>query len=189
MFKYILLIISYLLFPLILKLFISSSSLVYYITLFFIFIILLYYYPKYKIKFEFKLISIFTGILIFVIWVLLDGNYPLLFNIETLEIVNNFQLTIRFLGFIIITPFVEEIFTRGFLIKYLIKEKFNTVSNGKFTWFSFIGTVLFFGFSHAEWLQGLTAGIMLNLLYYKSKNVSNCILAHSIANILLWIFI
>ncbi len=58
-----------------------------------------------------------------------------------------------------------------------------------FTWLSFIITVLFFGFSHNMWVAGLVVGIILNLWLYKTKRVEQCIVAHSFANFLLFLYV
>ena len=152
-------------------------------------ILLIFFWKHYKLKFRFDIMAIITGILIFLFWVLLEGKYPLLFKTQVFITANTLQLIIRVIGFIIITSLVEELFTRGFLIRYLVSQNWRKVPIGKFTWLSFIITVLFFGLSHSEWLQGLVAGILLNLLYYRSKSVGSCIVAHGIANLLLIILI
>ncbi|MBN2141836.1 CAAX prenyl protease-related protein [Candidatus Woesearchaeota archaeon] len=134
------------------------------------------------------------GVIVFGAWILLEGRYPLLSGAGLADVVDfsgPLALSIRFVGFVMVTPLIEEIFTRGFLLRYLASEDWKDWSKvpvGKFTWFSFIVTVLFFGFSHAEWLQGLAAGILLNLCYYRSKSVEECIVAHAAANLLLMVF-
>jgi len=150
-------------------------------------ILILLFWQKFELKFKFDIWAIIAGVLIFLCWILLEGKYPLFFIAAKIFPANTIQLIIRFVGFVIVTPLIEELFTRGFLIRFLVSEKWQKVQAGKFTWLSFVVTVLFFGFSHAEWLQGIVAGIILNLLYYRSKNVSSCILAHSIANLLLFL--
>src|SRR5437868_4908835 len=44
----------------------------------------------------------------------------------------------RFLRLVVVVPLVEEIFWRGFLLRYLIHEKFDAVPFGTFSWFSFL---------------------------------------------------
>lgn len=150
--------------------------------------LLLLFWKHYKLEFKFDIWAVITGVVIFAAWILLEGRYPLLLESQAFVPANTLQLIIRVIGFAIITPLIEELFTRGFLIRYLVKQDWKEVPIGKFTWLSFIVTVLFFGLSHAEWLQGLIAGILLNLLYYRSKSVGSCVVAHGIANLLLLIF-
>ena len=95
---------------------------------------------------------------------------------------SNLNIAFKLLGGILVAPLIEELFTRGFLLRFLIDpDKWEKIAP-KFTWFSFIVTVLFFGFSHNRWLAGLIVGIILNLLYIKTKRIENCIIAHAVAN-------
>ena len=151
-------------------------------------VLLILFWDKYKLKFKFDVWVVTFGVLIFLSWILLQGRYPLLFETSSFVPTNLIQWAVRLFGFVIITPLIEELFTRGFLIRYLVKQDWKKVRVGKFTWLSFIVTVLFFGLSHGEWLQGLVAGVLLNLLYYRSRSVGSCVLAHGIANLLLLLF-
>ncbi len=142
----------------------------------------------YKFKIKLDAFSVFIGIAIFLAWILLEGSYPVLG--ETSYIPQDYLLLgFRIFSFVIITPVVEEFFTRNFLARVLVSNKWKKVSLGKFTPLSFILTALFFGFSHNRWLQGLVAGVLLNYLVYKKKNMSSIIFAHSTANLLLAIYI
>ncbi|MEA3515505.1 MAG: CAAX prenyl protease-related protein [Nanoarchaeota archaeon] len=157
---------------------------------------LIYYWKKYKeIKFKFDLHAILAGLLIFIIWVGIDSLYPHLGEPSAFNpfIFEGFQaaviLIIRLFGAIMIAPIIEELFVRSFLIRYIISENFEKVKIGAYTLSSFIITVLFFGFSHNRWLAGIFTGIILNLLLYKKKELSSCIIAHAVANALLAIFV
>ena len=157
---------------------------------------LAYYWKKYKeIKFRFDLHAVLAGIVIFAIWVGIDGLYPHLgepspFNPFVFGgIQAGILLAFILFGAIMIAPIIEELFVRSFLIRYIISEDFEKVKIGAYSLSSFIITVLFFGFSHNRWLAGIITGIILNLLLYKKKELNSCIIAHSIANLLLAIFV
>ena len=53
-------------------------------------------------------------------------------------------IALRFLRLVMVVPLVEEIFWRGFLLRYLIAEDFDRVPFGKFSWFSFAAVTLLF---------------------------------------------
>lgn len=142
----------------------------------------------YKFKLKFDTISVLIGFVIFLSWILLEGFYPILGTTSYAPESNTFLL-VRIFSFVIITPIIEEFFTRNFLARILVKNDWEKVPIGKFTATSFILTALFFGFSHNRWLPGLIAGALLNYLIYKKKNMNSIILAHSTANILLAIYI
>src|SRR5450755_3586408 len=43
----------------------------------------------------------------------------------------------RFLRLVVVVPLIEEIFWRGFLLRYLVNEKFHTIPIGTSSWLSF----------------------------------------------------
>src|SRR5438094_8129287 len=54
---------------------------------------------------------------------------------------------------------------------------------GTFTWISFLITSGLFAAEHAQWLVGLMAGIAYNLLWYRTRSLKACILAHGVTNL------
>jgi len=177
--------IAYLSVALIANFFLKDPFLSYTLTMLVTGALLFYFWKDYKLKFKLSFWSLLAGIAVFLAWIALEGRYPLLAAADKIIPSGALQTIIRVVGFVIITPLVEELFTRGFLIRYLVSEKWEKVSSGKFTWLSFIVTVLFFGFGHSEWLQGIAAGVLFNLLYYKTKSVGDCVAAHALCNLLL----
>jgi CAAX prenyl protease-like protein len=104
-------------------------------------------------------------------------------------------LGIRLLGFGLVTPFIEELFVRSFLIRYLEvfdqRKHFRDVPMAMFAWRSFIGTVLYFTFSHAQWEWPVAAatGIAYNGWLYYRGNIGSTILAHAVTNVSLFFFV
>lgn len=151
-------------------------------------VLLVLFWKKYKLKFSLNFLSAIAGILIFLAWIFIQVSFK----------ATNFQIYgylfyIKIAGFILVTPLVEELFTRDFLIRMTIaiekKVSFEKVKIGTFTLLSFIVSAAFFGFSHYMWLAGLISAVILNLTLYKTKNITSCILAHAIANLLVAIYI
>jgi CAAX prenyl protease-like protein len=97
----------------------------------------------------------------------------------------------RFLRLVLVVPLVEEIFWRGFLLRFLVDERFNTVPFGKFSWTSFAIVSLAFGFSHpsADWPAAIVTGMFYNGVAYVTKNLSTCVLTHAVTNLLLGLWI
>ena len=97
----------------------------------------------------------------------------------------------RFLRLVVVVPLVEEIFWRGFLLRYLIAEKFEDVPFGKFSWLSFSVVSLAFCFSHSasDWGAALITGMLYNCVAYRTKSLTSCIVAHALTNLLLGIWI
>lgn len=155
----------------------------------FVLSLLLWFFRRhYKFKIKLDVFSVLIGALIFLLWVSLEGFYPVLGQTSYTP-GSSLLLVSRLFSFIILTPIIEEFFTRNFLARVLISNKWKKVPLGKFTPTSFIITALFFAFSHNRWLPGLIAGILLNYLIYKRRNMSSVILAHSTANLFLAIYV
>jgi hypothetical protein len=100
-------------------------------------------------------------------------------------------LFLRFLRLVIVMPLIEEIFWRSFLLRYLISESFDSVPFGTFSWISFTIVALGFAFSHSmpDWPAALVAGALYNLVAYRSQTLISCVVAHSLTNLALGLWI
>ena len=100
-------------------------------------------------------------------------------------------ITLRLVRLVVVVPLVEEIFWRGFLLRFLINERFETVPFGAFSWTSFIVVAGLFGFSHAppDWVAAVITGAIYNIVAYQTKSLLACVLTHAITNLLLGIWI
>ena len=100
-------------------------------------------------------------------------------------------LVFRFLRLVVVVPFVEEIFWRGFLLRYLIREDFKAVPFGTFSWRSFGLVTVFFMMEHqaADYPAAFATGMLYNWIAIRTRSLSSCILAHAITNLLLGFYI
>lgn len=147
-------------------------------------------------KFQQTLLSILTGILIFILWINLDGVFstqgnPAGFNPQVINEgpLRLAMICVRLFGAVIIVPIMEEIFWRSFLLRYIINPEFTKVAIGRFTWFSFLATTVLFGFEHHLIIAGMMAGLLFNLLLYRTRSIAQCILSHAVANLALGIYV
>ena len=97
----------------------------------------------------------------------------------------------RFLRLVVVVPLVEEIFWRGFLLRYFINDKFETVPFGAFSWLSFTVVTIGFTLAHssADWPAAAATGALYNLVAYRTKSLASCVLAHVATNLLLGVWI
>lgn len=154
---------------------------------FFILAVLLVYFRKhFKFKLKFDFLAILVGILIAIEWIGLEFVFPVILK-EVVPLAG-LVLVVRLISFSVITPIIEEFFTRFYLIRRIISEKWKKVKLGSFSWESFIVTVLFFGFAHQRWFAGLISGVLFNLLYYKRKDIGSLVLAHGVANLAIGVY-
>ena len=100
-------------------------------------------------------------------------------------------IVFRFVRLVVVVPLVEEIFWRGFLLRYLIDEKFDRVSFGTFSWFSFLGVSVAFALGHspADWPAAIVTGMFFNGVAYWTKSLSTCVVTHAVTNLLLGFWI
>lgn len=89
----------------------------------------------------------------------------------------------RTVGCVALVPFVEELFWRGWLSRWLINPHFQKVSLGAFTAASFWISALLFASEHGPyWEVGLVAGIAYNWWLMRTRNLADCVLAHAVTN-------
>jgi CAAX prenyl protease-like protein len=101
------------------------------------------------------------------------------------------SVLLRFLRLVIIVPLVEEIFWRGFLLRYFINEKFYAVPFGTFSWLSFAAVTAGFTFIHnrPDWPAAAITGALYNFVAYRTRSLASCVLVHAITNLLLGLWI
>ena len=142
--------------------------------------------------------TIAVGIGVFVIWIAPDVLFPTyrqhwLFqnslvgwignnipeNILTLPIV----LWSRILRAAAVVPIIEELFWRGWLMRWLISPRFERVKLGTYRPTAFWMTAILFASEHGPyWDVGLAAGIVYNWWMVRTKSLGDCILAHAVTN-------
>jgi len=144
--------------------------------------------------------ALLIGIIVFLLWIspqTFFGFAPRTIGFNPASIFGDQSplywptIILRFLRLVIVVPFVEEIFWRGFFLRYLIDEKFERVPFGTFSWLSFSIVTFGFAFSHsaADWPVALVTGTIYNAVAYRTKNLSSCILTHAVTNLLLGLWI
>jgi CAAX prenyl protease-like protein len=84
---------------------------------------------------------------------------------------------------VLIVPFVEEVFWRAWLMRWLIRSDFRTVPIGTFQASSFCTVAVLFALEHgAYWDVGLVAGVLYNWWMVRTKSLADCVLAHAVTN-------
>lgn len=101
------------------------------------------------------------------------------------------NLTLRLTRMVVVVPLLEEIFWRGFLLRYLVRDDFRTVPFGTFTWTSFIVTGAGFCLEHqaADWPAAAVTGVLYNLAAYRTRSLLACVVAHAVTNLALAIYL
>lgn len=99
---------------------------------------------------------------------------------------NGFFIAVRVLESAILVPIAEELFWRGWLMRWTIRSEFQDVPVGQYTAYSFWVAALLFASEHGPyWDVGLAAGVAYNWWCVRTHNLADCILAHAVTNALL----
>jgi hypothetical protein len=143
--------------------------------------------------------TVLVGVGVFVLWIApqewlgfgprLEGFDPTLFADSPGLYWSN--LSLRFLRLVVVVPLLEEIFWRGFLLRYLIREDFLGVPFGTFDWTSFLAVTGCFGLAHfgPDFVPALITGVLYNGIACYTKSLSACVVAHALTNLLLGVYI
>jgi len=98
-------------------------------------------------------------------------------------------LALRLAGFAAVTPFVEELFVRSFLLRVVDvlwdgRGDFRDVPIGRFRWPSFLVTTLWFTLSHVpwEWAVAAPTGAAFTLWLYARRHLGATVVAHAVTN-------
>ncbi len=145
------------------------------------------------------MLAVLAGVVALGVWLLpqvLPGAMPRLMGFDPTVFVDNpalFWMTVvaRFGRLVVIVPLVEEIFWRGFLMRYLIREDFSSIPLGTYEWRSFFGVAGLFMLVHsmADWPAAFLVGLIFNGVLVRTKNLGACVVAHAITNLGLGLYI
>jgi hypothetical protein len=149
--------------------------------------------------------SVLVGLIVFVIWVGPDAWFPgyrqhwLFQNSITGEVRSTVPAELKasaaFIGLrlassIMLVPVLEELFWRGWLMRWLVHPDFLKVPLGTYTAYSFWLVAVLFASEHGPyWDVGLLAGAVYNWWLIRTRNLANCILAHAVTNGFLAVYV
>ncbi len=98
-------------------------------------------------------------------------------------------IAVRLTGLVILVPLVEEIFWRGFLLRWLTAAEWEKVPLGRFSGMSFLLVTLLFTLAHPEWLAAAVYCALLNAFIYWKQDLWSCVVAHGVSNLLLGLYV
>ncbi len=140
-------------------------------------------------------LAVGVGLVVYVLWVRMDWSWAVQGELTGY---NPYQegamlgwglAAIRLFGAAVVVPVMEELFWRSFLIRWIVNQDFEKVAFGTFTLGSFAWTVVLFGVEHNLWLAGMMAGVAYNCLWYQTRRLWPCVVAHATTNLLLGIHV
>ena len=136
-------------------------------------------------------VPLLTGIAVFIVWLLMIPkdvavNQGFAAHLQSVSpALSACWIVFRCIGAIATVPLAEELAFRGYALAALTGKAIDPVAPLKFNWVAFLGTSLFFGALHGQWLAGTVAGMSYAWVRYRSQSVVDAVLAHAITNGLL----
>jgi CAAX prenyl protease-like protein len=95
-------------------------------------------------------------------------------------------LIMRTIKAAILVAIIEELFWRGWLMRWLIKPDFQSLPLGVYQLQSFAITAVLFALEHGSyWEVGLLTGILYNWWMVRTKSLGDLILTHGVTNLVL----
>jgi hypothetical protein len=105
------------------------------------------------------------------------------------------SVMMRFVRMVFIVPFVEELFWRGFLMRYVVAEKrgidWRLIPFGTHHWMSFWVTTLGVTLIHhtADWPAAFVWGALMYWLAVRTRSLGSCLVMHAVGNLILGIYV
>jgi len=158
--------------------------------------------PLRDIRIDARVLPVATvvGLLVFVEWIVVDPLTPRLAFLGSRAATNPFAsipdptlraifLAVRFYGLVLMVPFMEEVFWRSFLLRWITKPEFEEIPIDTYSAVAFVVVALLFGLAHQEWLAAILCACAYALLLRQTRSLFACIVAHGVTNLALGIYI
>ena len=99
-------------------------------------------------------------------------------------------LALRTVSCTLLVPPVEELFWRGWAMRWIVANDFYKIPLGTYQASAFWIVALLFAAEHGPyWEVGLATGIIYNWWMVRTRNLTDCIIAHAVTNGLLSAYI
>lgn len=142
--------------------------------------------------------SVLLGVAVFAVWIAPDLLFPgwrshWLFQNALFGRLNGstapyslaapFDLLLRSLRACTVVALAEELFWRGWFMRWLIRDDFQSLPVGAFQARAFLLTAVLFAAEHGPyWEVGLAAGLLYNWWAVRTRSLGDLILAHGVTN-------
>ncbi len=98
-------------------------------------------------------------------------------------------LALRFVGLALIVPIIEEFFLRGWLMRYVMSDRWWEVPFGRVTTSAVVIGILVPVLYHPEKLAALAWFSLVTWLMVRTRNIWDCVSAHVVTNLLLGLYV
>ena len=143
-----------------------------------------------------SLLSVTVGIVVFVLWINLDAPWMQLGEPTASFLPLDAQgqliwplIVLRWCGAALIVPLMEELFWRGFLMRWIESPKFETVDPHRIGIKAIVLSTIVFMLAHTLWLAAVVAGLAYAWLYVRTGKLWTAVIAHAVTNGVLGIWV
>lgn len=98
-------------------------------------------------------------------------------------------LAVRALGAVLVVPLIEELFWRGWLMRWLEHHDFLAVEPQRIGLRAIVLSNVLFALAHHEWFVAALAGLAYSWLYRRTGSLWCAVLAHAVTNGLLAVWV
>lgn len=157
----------------------------------------------FKVRFFWPSLGI--GLAVFVLWIAPDSLFPgwrqhwlftnsvmgeVKVSLTAEQLASPILLIFRTMSAALLVPILEELFWRGWLMRWLVKQDFETLPMGFADRQSFWIVAVLFALEHGPyWEVGLLTGILWNWWMTRTKSLGDLIFVHAVTNLVLSLYV
>jgi uncharacterized protein len=144
-------------------------------------------------------LAVAVGLVVFAQWILIDKwlPYPSLGSRVGFNPLTAFEgslstaafLAVRLFGLVVLVPVIEELFWRGFALRYFTNEHVESVPIGVYSVRAFLIVTVGSAATHPEWPVALIAFAIYAWLLRSTNSLFAVIVAHAVTNAALGAYI
>lgn len=142
-------------------------------------------------------IAVATGLLVYALWIVLDQPWMMLgepsASFVPIDATGNLQwglIAFRLFGAAAVVPLMEEVFWRGFLMRWIQDSRaFQNVDPRTVRGFAIAASTGCFMLAHTQWLAAIVAGLAYALLYVRTGKLWTAVIAHAVTNLVLGVWV
>lgn len=133
--------------------------------------------------------AVAIGAAVLGVWLALDQQWATLGTLAPSPFAaadtERWQFAARLVGAVLAAPLAEELFFRGFLMRWLVRAPVTAVDPRTVPPHAIVVQAALFATVHAMIVAGFLAGLAYGWLYRKTGNLWACVVAHATTNALL----
>jgi uncharacterized protein len=149
--------------------------------------------------------SVLLGVAVFFIWIGPDALIPgyrssILFSNSIVghpegatvpaDKISMVFLLFRVLGSVVTVPIIEELFWRGWMMRWIANHQFYRIPVGAWHAEAFWIVAVLFASEHGSfWDVGLVTGVIYNWWAVRTRNLTDCVIAHAVTNACLAVYV